>query len=114
MVKQYFPDRVSPSSAVLVVDAGSGKRVDQGAAADFVAQLTTWLTGEESTLKAVDQVMSPTLGDEQTKASLTSQDKQVALVLVRFNTIGTEPATKQAITAIEAKLATAPRACRPT
>ena len=109
IVKQYFPDRVSPSSAVLVVDAGSGKRVDQGEAADFLAQLTTWLTGEESSLRAVDKVMSPTLGDEQTKASLTSQDKQVALVLVRFNTIGTEPATKQAISAIEKRLAGAPK-----
>ena len=32
-VKKYFPDRVSPSSAVLVVDAGAGGRADEGAAA---------------------------------------------------------------------------------
>ncbi len=42
-VKKYFPDRVSPSSAVLVVDAGAGGRVDEGPAGEFVAELTSWL-----------------------------------------------------------------------
>ena len=48
----------------------------------------------------VDQVLSPTLGDEQTRAGLTSEDKQVALILVRFSAIGTEPVTKEAMAAI--------------
>ncbi len=30
VVKKYFPDRVSPSSAVVVVDAGVGNQADQG------------------------------------------------------------------------------------
>ena len=36
VVKKYFPDRVSPSSAVIVVDAGVGNQVGTGAAADVI------------------------------------------------------------------------------
>ena len=61
MVKKYFPDRVSPSSAVVVVDAGAGGRVDQGVAAEFVAGLTAWLSGPDAP-EAVDQVWSPISG----------------------------------------------------
>ena len=61
VVKKYFPDRVSPSSAVVVVDAGAGNRADQGAAAEFVDDLTSWLTGPDKPA-GVDQVLSPTLG----------------------------------------------------
>jgi putative drug exporter of the RND superfamily len=107
VVKKYFPDRVSPSSAVVVVDAGTGNQVDQGAAAQFVGDLTAWLTGADKPA-GVDKVWSPTYGDEQTKASLTSPDKQVALVLARFTAVGTEQSTKDAITAIQGELAKAP------
>jgi len=110
-VKKYFPDRVSPSSAVLVVDAGAAGRVDEGSAGDFVAELTSWL-GAAGAPAAVDEVWSPTLGDEQTKASLTSEDKQVALVLVRFNAVGTEPATKEAMATISERLTQAPEGVR--
>jgi RND superfamily putative drug exporter len=106
-LKQYFPDRASPSSAVLVVDAGAGGRVDQGQAAGFVAELTTWLSGSDAP-EAVDQVWSPTLGDEQTKTGLTSKDKQVALILVRFTAVGTEPVTQAAMHAMQEHLDQAP------
>jgi RND superfamily putative drug exporter len=107
MVNKYFPDRVSPSSAVLVVDAGAGRRVDEGPASDFVAQLTTWLSGPAAPA-AVNQVWSPSLGDEQTRAGLTSEDKQVALILVRFSAVGTEPVTKTAVAEIQTRLDKAP------
>ncbi|MFH2001311.1 MAG: hypothetical protein ABIK28_16635, partial [Planctomycetota bacterium] len=42
-------------------------RADQGAAAEFVAGLTAWLSGPEAPAP-VEQVWSPILGDEQTKA----------------------------------------------
>ncbi len=113
-LKRYFPDRASPSSAVVVVDAGAGGRVDQGQAAGFVAELTTWLSGPDAP-KGVDQVWSPTLGDEQTKAGLTSADKQVALVLVRFTAVGTEPVIKAAMRRHAGAAWTRLRpACRPT
>jgi putative drug exporter of the RND superfamily len=107
VVKKYFPDRVSPSSAVVVVDAGPGNQADQGAAADFVNALTAWLTGPDKPA-GVDRVVSPALGDEQTKAGLTSPDKQVALVLTRFAAVGTEQQTKDAIAAINDRLKQAP------
>jgi putative drug exporter of the RND superfamily len=107
VVKKYFPDRVSPSSAVVVVDSGPGNQADQGAAAEFVNGLTTWLAGPDKPA-GVDRAWSPTLGDQQTKAGLTSPDKQVALVLVRFGAVGTEPQTKAAIAAINARLKDAP------
>ena len=44
-----------------------------------MSDLTAWLTGPDKP-SGVSQAWSPTYGDEQTKASLTSQDKQVALV----------------------------------
>ncbi|MBN1319420.1 MAG: MMPL family transporter [Thermoleophilia bacterium] len=107
MVAEHFPDRVSPSSAVLVIDAGPGGRVDQGEVAAFVSDLTTWLSGPE-TPEGVDEVWSPVLGDEQTKAGLTSQDKQVALVVVRFETMGTEPETIAAFDTVHERLSQAP------
>jgi RND superfamily putative drug exporter len=112
MVQKYFPDRVSPSSAVLVIDAGSGGDVTAAEPAAFVAELTDWLSGPQAPT-AVERVWSPTLGDELTRASLTSKDKQVALILVRFSTIGTEPATKEATAAIEEQLARAPSSVHP-
>jgi len=107
IVAKYFPDRVSPSSALLVIDAGAGQRADQGAAAEFERTLTEWLTGPEAP-EAVEQVLSPSHGDEQTRASLISEDKQVALVLVRFNAIGSEPSTVDALRLIEERLDQAP------
>lgn len=106
-VKKYFPDRVSPSSAVLVVDAGAEGRVDEGPAAEFVADISAWLASPEAP-EAVDMVWSPTTGDEQTKAGLTSDDKQVSLIVVRFSAVGTEPATKEAMAAIEDRLTQVP------
>jgi len=106
-VKKYFPERVSASGAVVVVDAGDGKRADEGPAADFVEDLSTWLSGADAP-SAVDQVLSPTLGDEQTRAGLISPDGQVALVLVRFDAMGTEPSTKEAIAALHDFLDGAP------
>jgi RND superfamily putative drug exporter len=107
IVKKYFPDRVSPSSAVVVVDAGAGNKVGEGAGAEFIDSLTAWLSGPDAPA-GVDRVLSPTLGDEQTRASLTSSDQQVALLLARFAAVGTEPSTKEAITAIHDRLADAP------
>lgn len=107
MLKEYFPDRVSPSSAVLVIDAGEGRRVDEGPAASFIAQLGTWLTGPEAP-EAVEQVWSPAIGDELTRAGLTSEDGRVALMLVRFSKVGTEPVTKDAMAAIDVRLDQAP------
>jgi RND superfamily putative drug exporter len=107
VVKKNFPDRVSPSSAVVVIDAGPGNQVDQGPAAQFVAELTTWLTSAGKPA-GVGTVLSPSYGDEQTKASLISPDKQVALVLARFTAVGTEQSSKDAIAAIQARMKTAP------
>lgn len=118
LMKDYFPDRFSPSSAVLVVDAGEGIRIDTSAgatgsaspgaaAAGFVAELSGWLNGPEAPA-GIYRVLSPTLGDEQTRAGLLSPDGQVALVLVRFEKVGTEPVTKQAMAAIQERLERAP------
>ena len=107
MVQKYFPDRISPSSAVLVVDAGAGGDVTAAEPTAFVEHMTGWLTGSEAPA-AIERVSSPTLGDEMTRAGLTSQDKQVALILVRFSTIGSQPATKQATAAIAEQLKQAP------
>ena len=46
LVKKYFPDRVSPSSAVVVVDAGEGNRADRGRGRSL-SSLTAWLTGPD-------------------------------------------------------------------
>jgi putative drug exporter of the RND superfamily len=107
ILEKYFPDRVSPSSAVVVVDAGAGNRADQGPAADFIQTLTSWLSGSEAPA-GVQQVWSPTYGDEQTKASLLSPDKQVGLVLTRFKAVGTEPGTKKALDELQGKMDQAP------
>jgi RND superfamily putative drug exporter len=135
LMKRYFPDRFSPSSAVIVVEASDGSRLyqedgDAGAAAPggamtntsdsdrapattlspaarFVADLTDWLSGPQAPA-GVDRVLSPTSGDEQTRASLVSPDGQVALLLVRFAKVGTEPQTKEAMAAIRAHLQQAP------
>ncbi len=113
MVAKYFPDRVVPLSAVIVVDAGPGASVERGEAAAYVADLTTWLSGgtaSDPTFSVIDQVVSPVVGDEQTRSVLTSDDKQVALVVARFDEATTEAETQEAIAAIERRLAGAPAA----
>ncbi len=107
VVQKYFPDRVSKSSAVVVVDAGTGGRADQGPAADFMQSLTDWLAGSEKPA-GVEQFWSPFHGDEQTKTSLISSDKQVGLLLARFEKVGTDPDTKAALAALQEKLAQPP------
>jgi RND superfamily putative drug exporter len=83
LMKEHFPDQVALSSAVLVVDAGAEGAVTEGEAA-------------------------PTRGDELTRAGMTSDDGQVALLLVRFNAVATEPTTQEALAAIRAQLAESP------
>ncbi len=113
MVVEYFPDRVAPLSAVIVVDAGPDERVDEGVPADYVAGLTAWLsagTSSDPLFSIIDQVISPIQGDEQTRAVLTSEDKQVALVVARFEEGATDAQTQNAIEVIESRLAEAPAA----
>ena len=104
---KYFPDRISPSSAVVVFDAGKGNRADQDQPLAFEESFTAWLTSSGAP-KAVDKVWSPTYGDEQTRASLISSDKQVSLILVRFNAIGSQQVTIDAIAQMQQHLADAP------
>ncbi len=107
LLEKYFPDQVSPSSAVVVVDAGEGGRAGAGAAAEFISGLTAWLTGPDKPA-GVDNVWSPAIGDEQTKAGLVSPDGRVALVLTRFTAMGTTETTKDAIAAVHERLGQAP------
>jgi RND superfamily putative drug exporter len=107
LLKKFFPDQVALSSAVLVIDAGGGGDVSAGPVAGFVSDLTDWLTGVGAPA-GITAVWSPTHGDELTKAGMTSSDQQVALILVRFNAIATEPTTKQALADIRERLATPP------
>ncbi len=107
LLKKYFPDQVALSSAVLVIDAGSGGDVTTGEAAGFVDGLTTWLTTAGAP-EAVSAVWSPTHGDELTRAGMTSNDHQVALILVRFNAIATEPTTKEALADLRERLDSPP------
>ena len=107
LLKKNFPDQVALSSAVLVVDAGPGGDVTTGAASDFVDSLTSWLTSAGAPA-AVNRVWSPTYGDELTRAGMTSDDKQVAMILVRFSAVATEPITQDALAAIRGRLETPP------
>jgi len=107
LLKEYFPDLVALSSAVLVVDTGPDGSVNAPEVAKFADDLTKWLTGPTAPA-AVEDVWSPTHGDELTRAGMTSDDKQIALLLVRFNAIGTEPITKEALEDIRDHLADPP------
>jgi RND superfamily putative drug exporter len=107
LMKEHFPDQVALSSAVLVVDAGPEGDVTAGEAGAFVSDLTDWLTASDAP-QAIDEVWSPTRGDELTRAEMTSDDGQVALILVRFNAVATEPTTQEALAAIRARLAETP------
>lgn len=106
-VKRYFPDRVAPSSSVLVIDAGKGNRADADPTKRFIADTTAWLQGPDKP-QVIDQMLSPTGADEQTAKALISPDGQVGLIVVRFSKEGTEGVTKQAIVAIHDRLTTAP------
>lgn len=106
-VKRYFPDKVAPSSAVLVIDAGKGDRADADPTKRFISDTTAWLQGPDKP-QVIDQILSPTSADEQTAKALISPDGQVGLIVVRFSTEGTEGLTKQAIVAIHDRLTTAP------
>jgi len=106
-VKRYFPDKIAPSSAVLVIDSGTGNRADAGPTKQFIADTTAWLEGPDKP-QVIDQVLSPTSADERTAKALVSEDGQVGLIVVRFSTIGTEDVTRQAIAAVVDHVASPP------
>lgn len=107
IVKRYFPDKVAPSSSVIVIDAGKGGRADAGPTRQFIADTTAWLQGPDKP-QVIDQILSFTSADEQTAKALISPDGQVGLIVVRFSKVGTEDVTRQAIVSIHDRLATAP------
>jgi len=86
VLKEYFPERSTQSSAVVVLDAGTGRRVSEGEPWRFVGDLTGWLTGPAAP-KVIQRVVSPTTADEMTAKALISADGQVALVLVNFTRV---------------------------
>ncbi len=106
-VDEAFPGRISPSSTVIVVDAGPEERADEGPAWQLLQTLDAWFTGPEVP-EVVERVANPASADEQTARALVSEDGQVALVLVTFSAGGTEDSTKEALTLIGAELARAP------
>ena len=107
LLKEYFPDLVALSTAVLVVDAGEGGVVTAPDVSDYIESITEWLTAPDAP-EAIEDVWSPTHEDQLTRAGMTSDDKQVALILVRFNAIATEPVTQEALTDIRERLAEPP------
>ena len=107
-VDKYFPGRISPSSAVLVFDAGKGNKIATGDVWAFVGSVTDWLNGPQKPA-AVDSVLSPTSADKQTAQALVSKDGQVAFAVVTFNAVGTEPTTQQALNEITAEMDKAPQ-----
>jgi RND superfamily putative drug exporter len=107
IVHDAFPDRVSPSSTVVVVDVGPGNQVDAGDAWPFLAEIEAWLAGPDAP-EVVERVVSPISGDEQTAKALTSEDGEVALMVVTFNRSGTEEPTKEALAEISRRLEAAP------
>ncbi|MHB1344498.1 MAG: MMPL family transporter [Thermoleophilia bacterium] len=107
VVDEAFPGRISPSSTVIVVDAGVGKRADGGPAWQLLQTLDAWFAGPEMP-EVVERVVNPASAEEQTAKALVSEDGQVALVVVTFSAGGTEDSTKEAVTLIGAELARAP------
>jgi putative drug exporter of the RND superfamily len=108
MVQRHFPEQVAPSSTVVVVDAGEGRRADEGAAQAFMADITEWMR-QNADLQVVESIISPSGADEDTARSLISPDGQLALLIVRFSAIGTEETTQDDIQAIRERVAgTAP------
>lgn len=106
-VREAFPGRISPSSTVIVVDAGAGGDVTSDTVWSFLQDVDTWLSGDAAP-DVIDRVVSPTSADEQTARALVSEDGQVALLVVTFNRSGTETPTKDALVEIGRRLREAP------
>lgn len=106
-VGDYFPDEISPSNVVLVLEAEEGARVDEGEAARFQEELTSWLRSDEAP-DVTDRVTSPAGADPGTVQALTSENGQVGLMVVKFSTVGTEEVTQQAMEEIGQRLQDAP------
>lgn len=107
VVRDAFPTRISPSSTVIVVDAGAGGDVTSDTAWSFLRNVDTWLSGEAAP-DVIERVVSPTSADDQTARALVSEDGQVALLVVTFNRSGTETPTKEALVEIGRRLQAAP------
>lgn len=106
-MKRLFPGRVFASSAVVVFDAGGSGRVAAAENLAFIREVSAWASGDEAP-PVIERVLSPAGDDEQTAQALRSADGQVALMVVNFNTIGTEEATHLALVDIEERLRQAP------
>ena len=98
VMEREFPSRVSPSTAVVVVDAGEGEQIRDSGAWDLLDELTVWLSSADRPA-AVDRILSPTATDEDTAAALVSKDGRVAMAVVDFSAVGTEEKTRTALDA---------------
>ncbi len=107
VVEEAFPGRISPSSTVIVFDAGTGNDVRAGASWSFLQGVDAWLSSDAAP-GVIERVVSPVSADEQTARALVSEDRQVALVVVTFNRSGTEDPTKEALAEIGKRLDAAP------
>lgn len=93
--QDVFPDEFSPSSTMVLVDAGEGGDVHAAAGMDFVAELEAWLNSA-SAPDNIQAVVAPTT-DPQLAERLISPDGRIALVSVSLATATDAVATTQAV-----------------
>ena len=98
-----FPSLFTPSSTMLLIDAGEGGNVRGAEVWNFIAEAEAWLNSDEAP-DNIGPVAAPTTDPEMADA-LISPDGQIALISIALTTIADAVATTDAVNAIDDWLA---------
>lgn len=101
---EYFPDKASPTQAVLVVKSETGSLRDETAHA-YLADLTDWLENDLSPA-VIGQVLSP--ADPNLADQLIGENGQVGMIFISLRGAAQDPAVVEALAAMQARLDKAP------
>jgi len=101
---EYFPDKASPTQAVLVFESENGSLHDEDAQA-HLAYLTHWLENDLSP-DLIGQVLSPT--EPSLADQLISDDGRSGMIFVSLRGDAQDPAVVEVLEAMQARLADTP------
>ncbi|NPV66698.1 MAG: MMPL family transporter [Anaerolineae bacterium] len=105
LAHEHFPDQDMGGSAVIAVETPEGSSVREGAAWNYIVELTAWLMQLDGPA-GITGVTSPAQGVPLLADSLIAPDDRLAIMMVDFQTGVLEDETRELLERIKAHMAT--------
>lgn len=105
LAHEHFPDQDMGGSAVIAVETPEGSSVREGAAWNYIVELTDWLMQLDGPA-GITGVTSPAQGIPLLADSLIAPDDRLAILMVDFQSGVLESETRELLERIKAHMAT--------